>query len=125
MIIAFLLGLIAITAAIIRKRKSLDLTLEWLVSYIKNRIAKSKGKKVVFAEIRELIDDDVKEKINYSESISVTELEKLCDETPYVSAIYDEENDTVYDYEGFQKKSKDAQFEEKMKENDGMIIVTA
>ena len=119
-IIAFLLGLAA-TVVI----GAIAFGIKWLIGYIKNRIAKNKGKKVVFADVKELIDDDVKEKIKNSKTMSLKELESLCDETPYVSAIYDEENDTVYDYEGFQEKSKDAQFEEKMKENDGMIIVTA
>ena len=49
----------------------------------------------------------------------------MCDETPYVSAVYDEENDTVEHYEGFQAESVEDQFDQKMKENDGMIVVSA
>ena len=39
--------------------------------------------------------------------------------------VYDEENDTVEDYEGFQAESVEDQFDQKMKENDGMIVVSA
>ena len=99
--------------------------IKWLVGYIKNRIAKNKGKKVVFMGLQEVIDDELKEKIKNSKAMSLEELEKMCNETPYVSAIYDEETDKVYDYEGFQEESKDAQFEQKMRENDGMIVVSA
>ena len=100
-------------------------SIKWLFGYIKKRLAKNKGKKVVFAELQDIIDDEMKEKIKVSKTMSLEDLEKMCDETPYVSAVYDEENDTVEDYEGFQAESVEDQFDQKMKENDGMIVVSA
>lgn len=100
-------------------------SIKWLFGYIKKRLAKNKGKKVVFAELQDIIDDEMKEKIKASKTMSLDELERMCDETPYVSAVYDEENDTVEDYEGFQAESVEDQFDQKMKENDGMIVVSA
>lgn len=100
-------------------------SIKWLFGYIKKRLAKNKGKKVVFAELQDIIDDEMKEKIKASKTMSLEDLEKMCDETPYVSAVYDEENDTVEDYEGFQAESVEDQFDQKMKENDGMIVVSA
>lgn len=100
-------------------------SIKWLVGYIKKRLAKNKGKKVVFAELQDIIDDEMKEKIKASKTMSLEDLEKMCDETPYVSAVYDEKNDTVEDYEGFQAESVEDQFDQKMKENDGMIVVSA
>ena len=100
-------------------------SIKWLFGYIKKRLAKNKGKKVVFAELQDIIDDEMKEKIKASKTMSLEDLEKMCDETPYVSAVYDEKNDTVEDYEGFQAESVEDQFDQKMKENDGMIVVSA
>lgn len=120
MITIFLLGLAATVLVGI-----IAFSIKWLVGYIKKRLEKNKGKKVVFTELQDIIDDDMKEKIKASKTMSLEDLERMCDETPYVSAVYDEETDTVDGYEGFQAESVDAQFNKKMKEHDGMIVVSA
>ena len=120
MVLAFLFG--AAAAVLIGV---IAFSIKWLVGYIKKRLAENKGKKVVFAELQDIIDDEMKEKIKASKTMSLEDLEKMCDETPYVSAVYDEKNDTVEDYEGFQAESVEDQFDQKMKENDGMIVVSA
>ena len=120
MLTAFLIGLAATVLVGI-----IAFSIKWLVGYIKKRLEKNKGKKVVFAKLQDIIDDEMKEKINASKTMSLEDLERMCDETPYVSAVYDEDTDTVDEYEGFQAESVDAQFNQKMKENDGMIVVGA
>lgn len=99
-------------------------TIKWLVEYIQKRLEKNKGKKVIFADIRDIIDDDMKKKIKKAKTMSMEDLERMCEETPYVSAVYDEEMDIVEGYEGFQAESVDTRFNQKMKENDGMIVVS-
>lgn len=123
MIILFLIGLLAISIGTLIRKKSFHLNIEWLVSYIKQRLEKNKGKKVLFAEIKELLADEIKKEIETSKEMSLSDFDQICGDTPYVSAIYDNMTDTVDDYEGFNPTQIDNECEYRIKENGGLIVV--
>ena len=101
------------------------LGIKWFVNYCKNKISKNKSHKVVFADMQEIVNDVIHNKVENAKTLSLTELEKMCSETPYIGAEYDPETEEVSDYEGFKVDSVEQQFSQKLEENEGMIVVNA
>jgi len=50
------------------------------------------------------------------------ELERMCDESPYVGAVVDE-NGEISEYEGFKASEINENFSARMKQQKGMVIV--
>lgn len=120
----FLIGLAAAGAAVLVTVLVL-LSIKWLKNYCEERLSKNKSHKVVFVDMQDIVNDEVKNKVNTAKEMSLDELERMCSEAPYVAADYDPETDTVSDYEGFRAESVEANFERRMRENDGLLVIGA
>ena len=100
------------------------LTLKWIIGYIKKKYKEKKEhEKIVFADTEEVINDYLKEKIKETEPISMEELEKMCEDKPYVAAYYDEETDELRDVEAFKPEDIDTKAKQYMEDSDGIIVV--
>ena len=100
------------------------LSLKWIIGYIKKKYKEKKEhEKIVFADTEEVINDYLKEKIKETEPISMEELEKMCEDKPYVAAYYDEETDELRDVEAFKPEDIDTKAKQYMEGSDGIIVV--
>ena len=121
MLTLFLLGLLAVVATIV-VTAILILGGKWLVNWAKEKIKNRNKHKVVFADTREVVDDYLKNKADNSDEISMEELERMCDESPYVGAVVDE-NGEISEYEGVKASEINENFSARMKQQKGMVIV--
>lgn len=121
MLMAFLIGLIG--AGAIAVVVLAVLSIKWFIGYVRNRLSKNKNHKVVFADMQDVVDEIVKDKVETAKEMSLSQLEQMCSHSPYIAADYDPETGEISDYEGFKAETVDAQFSQKMEENDGMIVV--
>lgn len=95
---------------------------KWLKGYIDKKLKQKEKHKVAFADTREVVDSYLKNKAEESDEISMDELERMCDETPFVSAYVDEDGN-VTDYEGIKAHKVDANFKARMKQQEGMLVI--
>ena len=121
MITAFLIGLLVGLATFVVTFLVL-MTADWLVQYVKKKLRTRKNHKVAFADIREVVDDYMKNEVDGAKEISMEELEKLCEESPYVAAVVDENGD-IGEYEGFKADKVNKNFSANIRKRHGMIIV--
>lgn len=121
MLTAFLIGLaVALVAAIIVLAIKL-VSGKWLHELISDKLKNKKKHKVAFADTKEVVDEYMKKKVDNSEEISMDELERMCEETPFVSAMVDEDGN-ITDYEGYKAEQYDKNFKARMKQQKGMIV---
>lgn len=121
MLIAFLIGLaVALVAAIVVLAIKL-VSGKWLHELIADKLKNKKNHKVAFADTKEVVDEYMKNKVDDSEEISMDELERMCEETPFVSAMVDEDGN-ITDYEGYKAEQYDKNFQARMKQQKGMIV---
>lgn len=121
MLTAFLIGLaIALVAAIVILTIKL-VSGKWLHELIADKLNNKKKHKVAFADTREVVDEYMKNKVDNSEEVSMEELERMCEETPFVSAMVDEDGN-ITDYEGYKAEQYDKNFQARMKQQKGMIV---
>lgn len=120
MLTAFLMGLVAVLAVVAIVTVAI-MCGKWLKEYIENRLKQKEKHKVAFADTREVVDDYLKNKAEESDEISMDDLERMCDETPFVSAYVDEAGN-VTDYEGIKAEEVDANFKARMKQQEGMLV---
>lgn len=116
----FLTGLL-IVLAVVTIIKVLVMCGKWLKGYIENKLKQREKHKVAFADTREVVDDYLKKQAEQSEEISMDDLERMCNETPFVSAYVDEEGN-VTDYEGIKADEVNANFKARMKQQEGMLV---
>ena len=118
LLIALLAGL-AIAAVIVITA----LTLKWLYNKISEKIKeKREHEKVVFVDTEEEIKNYFKEKVENSEAISMEDLEKMCEEKPYYTVIYDEETGDLREQEAYKPEEVEEKVEEAMKEKQGILV---
>ncbi len=121
MLAAFLLGLLAVLA-VVAVITILVLGIKWLVDFVKKKLKDREKHKVAFADTREIVDDYIKNKAENSEEISMDDLERMCEETPYVAANIDNETGEITDYEGVKAEQIEAGLKQKLEEKEGMLI---
>ena len=121
MLTLFLLGLLTVVTTIVVTAIQI-LGGKWLINWAKEKIKNRNKHKVVFADTREVVDDYLKNKADNSDEISMEELERMCDESPYVGAVVDE-NGEISEYEGFKASKINENFSARMKQQKGMVIV--
>jgi len=121
MLTLFLRGLLAVVATIVIT-VILMLGGKWLVNWAKEKIKNRNKHKAVFADTREVVDDYLKNKTDNSDEISMEELERMCDESPYVGAVVDE-NGEISEYEGFKASEINENFSVRVEQQKGMVIV--
>lgn len=121
MIISFLLGLLAVVA-VVAVVALVVMGFLWLKDYIKKRLKEKENHKVAFVDTREVVDEYVQNKAKYSEEISMDDLERMCEETPFVSATIDNKTGEISDYEGVKAEEVESNLKSKIESNDGILI---
>ena len=118
LIISLLLGL-AVAAIIIITL----LSIKWLYNKISEKIKEKKEhEKVIFVDTEEIINDYVKEKVEKSEEISMEDLEKMCEEKPYYTAIYDEETGEIREQEAYKPDEVEEKAKKAMRDQQGIMV---
>lgn len=118
----FILGLLASVVSIF-VLKEIILGFEWLTKHISERLKEKEKHKVAFVSMKDAVDDIIRKKIEEAEEISMEELERMCEETPYVSCLVDSETGAISDYEGIKAEKEDAKLKAKMASERGVLIV--
>ena len=98
------------------------LTAKKLKELIQKRKEKNKKAKVAFGETRKIVKENAKEILENAPSMTMEDLEKTCEETPYFVVDYDPNTDEVSDYTTIKAESTDEKIESIMSQNDGIIL---
>lgn len=122
MLTAFLIGLLAVAAITIIAVAVI--CGKWLKDYVAKKLKNRDKHKVAFADTREVVDDYIKSKAADFEAVSMDDLERVCEETPYVAAVVDEDGE-ISEYEGFTTSEYNENFKARMKQQKGMVILEA
>lgn len=123
MLAAFIAGLLIVLKAIV-VTIVVVLCAKWLIEYVKKKLKGKEKHKVAFADTREVVDEYLKDKANRTDEISMDELERMCESSPYVAALVDEEGE-ISEYEGFEAEKYNENFIARLKQQKGMIVVEA
>jgi hypothetical protein len=121
MLLAFLLGLLAVAATIAVITIAV-MGAKWLKNYILKRKEENKNHKVVFADTRDVVDDYLRSKADAAYEISMSELEEMCEKTPFVAVDLDRNTDELENYEGIKADEVDENFSVNMKKHEGILI---
>ena len=121
MLTLFLIGLAAVIA-VIAVVVIVYLAAKWVVNWAKEKIKNRNKHRAIFTNSRDIVDDYLKNKANNADEVSMEELERICEETPYVGAVVDE-NGVIGEYEGFKASEINENFRARMKNQKGMIII--
>lgn len=119
--IAFLKGLLAVIA-VLTTITVVVLSVDWVVNKVKERLAANKRHKVVFADLRETVDEYIKKQKDSQEEYSMDDLERMCQEAPYVFADYDIDTGEVLNYTGVDAETIDSKVKNKLKERGGIVV---
>ncbi len=122
MVLAFLIGLLAVIG-VISVIYVAYLTAKWIKEKISFRLKNRSKHKIVFADTREVVDDFLKNKLDSTEEIPMDDLERMCEKTPYVMADYDEETHSITDFEGIKANEIESHITNLLKTNSGMLVV--
>ena len=98
---------------------------KWLKSYISKRIQERKVHDVqtAFIDTKEVVDDYLKNKIDAADEISMSELESLTTNTPYVAVEIDRTSNDLSNMEGMcPEQGTDANFAAHMKQHEGILL---
>ncbi len=121
MLTAFLLGLLAVLAVVV-VIKIVVLGVKWLSDFIKKKVKDREKHKVAFADTREIVDEYIKDNIDKSDEISMDDLERMCEKTPYVAASIDNETGEITDYEGIKAEETETIIKQKLEKQEGLLI---
>lgn len=98
------------------------LTAKKLKELIQKRKEKNRKSKVAFGETRKIVEESAREILANAPSMTMEDLEKTCEETPYFVVDYDPNTDEVSDYTTIKTDSTDEKIENIMSQNDGIIL---
>jgi hypothetical protein len=98
------------------------LTAKKLKELIQKRKEKNRRSKVAFGETRKIVEESAREILANAPSMTMEDLEKTCEETPYFVVDYDPNTDEVSDYTTIKTDSTDEKIENIMSQNDGIIL---
>ncbi len=98
------------------------LTAKKLKELIQKRKEKNRKSKVAFGETRKIVKENAREILKNAPSMTMDDLERTCEETPYFVVDYDSETDEVSDYATIKTDSTDEKIESIMNQNDGIIL---
>lgn len=116
-LLAVIAGLIASTVITIGY-----LTVKKLKELIQKRKEKSRESKVVFGAMGKIVEKDAREILANAPSMSMEELERICEETPYFVVDYDPNTDEVSDYTTIKTECTDEKIKSIIEQNDGIIL---
>lgn len=120
---AFLVGLfVKILLATLIIRELAKISGKWLKKYVEEKLRNREKHKVAFIRTKDVImSDEFRTEIANSREVSMDEIERIC-ETPYIAAVLDE-NDEIEEYEGLKASEYNENFEARMKQMNGIIVV--
>lgn len=121
MIMTFLIGLIAVIG-IITIMPIIKLSASWLKNYISKRQEKNKNHKIVLADISKIVSEEMEKRIHKADEIPMSELERMCSESPYIAAEVEEMTGEISNYEGINPREVDENVKELMNKYDGIIV---
>lgn len=116
---AFIIGLLAVTVLAVVIVSSI--TAVWVTKKVKERLAANRRHKVIFADTRETIDTYIREQKEKQQEYSADDLEKMCQDAPYVFADYDIDTDEVVNYTAIHAETIDPDVKRKLKERGGIV----
>lgn len=120
MITAFIVGLLAVAALTIIAVAVISV--KWVINKVKERLAANKRHKVVFADMRETVDTYTREQKDKKVEYSMADLEKMCQDAPYVFADYDIDTGEVLNFTGVNPDEIDSEVKSKLKEAGGIVV---
>jgi hypothetical protein len=121
MITLFLTGLLAAIATIVIIH-IVVMSAKQLKKIVKEKLKNHNNHKVVFVDTKEVVDDYLKNKAKESHGFTEEELRKMCEDTPFASAVVDEEGE-MSEYEGIRADEYNKNFKAYMKQQEGLILV--
>lgn len=89
-----LIGTIAVSIIVIAY-----LTIKKLKELIRKRKEKNAQQRVAFGSTKKIVQENAKRMIDSAPSVSLSEMEQMCDENPYFVVNYDPETDEVIDFQ--------------------------
>ena len=98
------------------------LTAKKLKELIQKRKEKNRKAKVAFGETRKIVEENAQEILANAPSMTMDDLERTCEETPYFVVDYDPNTDEVSDYTTIKTEGTDEKIESIMNQNDGIIL---
>lgn len=98
------------------------LTAKKLKELIKKRKEKNRKSKVAFGKTRKIVEKNAREILANAPSMTMEDLEKTCEETPYFVVDYNPNTDEVSDYTAIKTESTDEKIESIINQNDGIIL---
>lgn len=99
------------------------LTVNKLKELIRARKEKNAKQEVVFGNTRKIFEEYGKEIIQSSPTMTMEELEELCDESPFFVVNYDSQTDEVVDYQTIKTDAVDNRVSDIIKDK-GIVVFT-
>lgn len=98
------------------------LTAQKLKKLIQERMERNKKAKVAFGKTRKIVEENAREILENAPSVTMDDLEKMCEETPYFVVDYDPTTDEVSDYTTIKTESTDEKIDRITSQSDGIIL---
>lgn len=121
-ILTTIIALATGVAALVRIIVIIFLTIIKLKSLIKERLERGEKSKVAFGSTRKIIDKYAGEILSQAPSMTMAELEKVVDDSPYFIVDYDPDTDEESDYTAIQAERADEKVEALFRGNDGIVL---
>ena len=97
------------------------LTAKKLKELIQRRKERNAKQKVAFGKTSKILEENAREIIASAPSMTMSELENICDENPYFVVNYDPRTEEVFDYQTIKTDGTDAKVSEVVKQK-GIVL---
>lgn len=97
------------------------LTVKKLKELIQKRKEKNEKQKVVFGNTAKILEENARAIIAAAPSMTMDELENICDENPYFVVNYDPKTDEIFDYQTIKTDGTDRKVSEVIREK-GIVV---
>lgn len=121
-ILIYTLTSLAIGAVVVGVILLICLTIKELKKLIKERLERKNKSKVAFGSTRKIVNEHAKEILAQAPSMTMSELEKVADDSPYFIVDYDPETNEESDFTTIQAEDTEEKVEELFYENDGIVL---
>lgn len=98
------------------------LTAGKLKDLIQKRMERNKKAKVAFGKTRKIVNENVREILENAPSVTMDDLERICEETPYFVVDYNPDTDEVSSYTTIKTEGTDEKIERITSQNSGIIL---
>ncbi len=98
------------------------LTLPKLKAYLKKRKEKKERQKVTFGDTRKIINNYAEEILQKAPKMTMEELERICEETPYFVVDVDDDTEEISDFTSIKTEETGKDLESFMQNNGGIVV---